>query len=333
MSLAAVSVPGSGRRKAAVALVALGAERAAALLKAMHESEVRTIVAEVSVLGPVTPDEVGAALAELNSGLTAVTTLPAPGTKFARDLLIRTLGAERGEAMAAELEDPGPFMWLGDVNPDYVADTLAAEPPAAVALALVHLPAQIASRLLTQLPEPMRYDVVTRIASLKSVHPDTVAEVDACMRARVGTATVVETISVTGTSMLAEMLTTTSRNHERALLHALAAAAPELAELVKASLFTFEDVADLEARALQTVLKAVDTRELAMALKNANEATLGKILTNLSERAREDLLEEIDLLTTIRPVDITQARQSVVATCRRLEDEGTITIARPDDDD
>ena len=90
-----------------------------------------------------------------------------------------------------------------------------------------------------------------------------------------------------------------------------------------AALFTFEDVAALEARALQTLLKSVETRELAVALKNADEQVLSKILGNLSERARESLLEEIDLLNSVRTAEIDAARKSIVQTARRLEEEGS----------
>lgn len=333
MTLAPVSVVGSGRRRAAVTLVALGAERSAALLREMSEAEVRAIAAEVAVLGPVTPEEVRAALHELNDGLNAVQTLPAPGTRFARDLLERTLGPQRGDELAGEIESPPPFAWLAEAEPEQVCDALAKESPGAIALALVHLMPQDSVRLLTLLPEELRSDVVQRIASLRTVHPETIAEVDHSLRSRLANSLVTEAVPVAGTAMLAEMLQLTSRDNERALLNDLAAAAPELADLVKAALFTFDDVAALEPRSLQVVLKAVETRDLARALKGASDEKMAPILANISERAREDLLEEIDLLPNLRPAEITQARMAIVASCRRLEEEGTITITRAADDE
>lgn len=98
-------------------------------------------------------------------------------------------------------------------------------------------------------------------------------------------------------------------------------------------MLTFDDLAQLDNRALQNLLKAVETRELAVALKTADEATQSKMLSNLSERGRETLIEEIDLLTSVKPADVRTARQAIVATARRLEEEGTIVIARPDEDE
>src|ERR1700710_2195040 len=162
MTLAYEARAGSGRRKAAIALVALGAERAAALLRDLPEEDVRGLAAEVAALGPVAPDEVRATLRELHVGLSDVRQLPPPGTRFARDLLVRTLGEERGDRAAAEVEAPRQFSWLTEADPSQAAQALSVEPPGVVALALAHLPARPAARVLTRLPEAVRTEVATR---------------------------------------------------------------------------------------------------------------------------------------------------------------------------
>src|SRR4051794_27465072 len=333
MTLAYESRTRSGRRKAAIALVALGAERAATLLRDLDEAEIRQIAAEVAALGPVSPDEVRATLQELHGGLADVQTLPAPGARFTRDLLVRALGEEQGQRVASEVETPSPFSWLVEADPVQAAQAMSVEPPAVVALALAHLPARAAARVLSKLPEALRTEVATRVANLSTVHPMTVVEVDAALRARVASVLAAEVVPVAGPSVLAEILAFTGRDAERQVLTALTESAPDLAEQVRAALFTFEDVAALEPRALQTLLKGVETRELAVALKNADEQVLSKILGNLSERAREGLLEEIDLLASVRSAEVEAARKAIVQTARRLEDEGALVIARPDDDE
>lgn len=333
MTLAYESRTGSGRRKAAIALVALGAERAASLLRDLDEVEIKAIAAEVTALGPVSPDEVRATLQELHGGLADVQTLPPPGSRFARDLLVRTLGEEHGERVAIQVETPPAFSWLTDADPIQASQALSVEPPGVVALALAHLPARAAARILTRFGEQLRTDVATRIANLSTVHPETVLEVDSALRARVGSVLAAEVVPVAGPGVLAEILAFTGKDAEKSVLTALTEKSPDLADQVRAALFTFEDVAALEARSLQTLLKSVETRELAVALKNADEQVLSKILGNLSERAREGLLEEIDLLTSVRSAEVEAARKAVVHTARRLEEEGTLVIARPDDDE
>ena len=333
MTLAYESRTGSGRRKAAIALVALGAERAASLLKDLDESEVKAIAAEVTALGPVSPEEVRATLQELHGGLTDVSTLPPPGSRFARDLLVRALGEEQGELLAAQVETPPPFAWLTDADAVQASQALSVEPPSVVALALAHLPARAAARILTRLSDQLRTDVATRIANLSTVHPETVLEVDSALRTRVGSVLAAEVVPVAGPGVLAEILAFTGRDAEKSVMTSLTETSPDLADQVRAALFTFDDVAALEPRALQTLLKGVDTRELAVALKNADEQVLSRILGNLSERAREGLLEEIDLLTSVRGAEVDAARKAIVQTARRLEEEGSLVIARPDEDD
>ncbi|MGB8650653.1 MAG: FliG C-terminal domain-containing protein [Mycobacteriales bacterium] len=332
MSALATPVP-TGRRKAAVALVALGPERAAAVLRGLEESEVKALVAEVAALGPVSPDEVREALSDLARSLAAPGMLPAPGKRFAKDLLVRALGEERGTTLGDELDVPAPFAWLAEADPDAAAKSLATEPAGAVALALAHLEPKAAARLLTRLPAPDRARVATRIAALGAVHPDTVRQVEAGLRSRVEDVLRTEVRRVDGPELLAGLLQRTGRDTSRELLQAVAATSPELADATRAALFTFDDVCGLEPRAMQVLLRSVDTRQLAIALTSVSEAATARVLSNLSERAKENLLEEMDLLTGLRPAEVTEARNGVVATARQLEEEGSLVLTTNEDDD
>ena len=329
--LATTTTP--GRRKAAVALVALGPERAATILRGLGEHEATAMAAEIASLGPVSPDEVRATLAELAQGLGEPDLLPAPGKRFAKDLLVRALGPERGVALGDELDVPKPFDWLAYADPDAAAKGLATEPAGAVALALAHLEPKAAARLLTRLPEEEQAKVATRIAALGAVHPDTVRQVEAGLRARVSDVLRSETRKVDGPEVLANVLAKAGRDTSRELLQAVAATSPELAELTRNALFTFDDVCGLEARSMQTMLRSVDTKQLALALSSSPETIKAKVLGNLSERARESLVEEMDLLRGVRPAEVNEARQAIVAIARQLEEEGSLVLTRADDDE
>lgn len=324
---------GGTRRKAAVALVALGPERAANVLRGLDEREVKQLAAAVADLGPVTPDEVRSTMTELARGLADVSVLPAPGKRFAKDLLVRALGPERGELACAELDVPAPFGWLDAADPEAAAKALATEPPGAVALALAHLDPRTAARLLVRLPEQTRAAVAGRIAALSAVHPDTVAHVEAGLRARVEDVLQSQVRKVEGPALLAGVLGKAGRDTSRELLSVLAQADPALADATSAALFTFEDACALEARSLQVLLRGVDGKQLAVALASAPEATRASVLANLSERARETLTDEMDLLRGVRPAEVAEARAAVVAVARQLEEEGTLVLTRSDDED
>ena len=325
--------PSPGRRKAAVALVALGPQRAAQVLAGLEEDEVKVLAAEIAQLGPVAPAEVVSAMTELSRGVHAVTELPAPGKRFAKDLLVRALGADRGAAASAELDRPAPFCWLADADPDAAAKALAVEPAAAVALALAHADTRTAAALLTRLPAPLRTAVATRVAGLTTVHPDTLAQVEQDLRSRVAEALEPETHAVHGPKVLADVLARAGRDLSRELLTALAAVDEELADATRAALFTFDDLCLMAPRTMQVLLRDVDLRQLAVALVGYDDDTVGLFTANLSERSRETLLEEIDLSANVRAAEAHQARLDVVATARRLEEDGVLTLSRSGDED
>jgi flagellar motor switch protein FliG len=323
----------ASRRKAAIALVALGPDRAATIRRGLGEDEVKLLAGEVASLGPVSPDEVRSTINELVKGLGEPNLLPAPGKRFAKDLLVRALGQERGSVLGDELDIPLPFAWLANADPDAAAKGLATEPAGAVALALAHLDPKAAARLLTRLPTEDQARVATRIAALGAVHPDTVRQVEIGLRLRIQDILRTEVRKVDGPELLAGLLSKAGRDTSRELLQAVAAANPELAELTRAALFTFEDVCGLEPRSMQVLLRSVDSKQLAVALSQSPETIKAKVLGNLSERARETLVEEMDLLRGVRPNEVTEARSALVALARQLEEEGSLVLSRQDDDD
>lgn len=312
-------------------LVALGPERAAAVLRGLGEQQARQLAAEVAALGPVDPAEVRDRLTEVVRTLQSPRQLPAPGKRMAKDLLVRALGHDVGTALGEELDSAIPFSWLEHADPAAAGSALGSEAPGAVALALAHLSPRAAAKLLTCLPQEVQGPVATRIAALGAVHPDTVRHVDAALRGRVAELLQTEVRRVDGPELLAGLLAKTSGETSKELLQAVAATDPALAAATRDRLFTFDDLCALEPKTLQVVLRAVDAKQLALALRNLPEETVGNVLGNLSERARETLLEEIDLLGTVRTADVLAARAAAVAAARQLEDEGTVVLAREEE--
>lgn len=320
-------------RRAAVAIVALGPERARGILSSLTEAQVRALAMEISELGPVSPQEVRETLGQLATGLGGIGMLPAPGKKYARDLLVAALGVDRGEIAAFDLDTEKPFSWLADADPKSAAQALASEPAGAVALALAHVEPRAAVKLLTRLPAELRAQVAARVAGLDVVHPETIEEVEAGLRARLGAVLSVDVRRLTGPQVLAQMLTYAPVEQERSMLQAVAVSAPDLAEAVRAALFTFEDAMALDARAIQALLKAVETRDLATALQGADGGVLSRVLSNLSERARATLQEEIDLMRNARGAEVSEARRKVVSQARALEEQGLIELTREGGDE
>jgi flagellar motor switch protein FliG len=326
------SVVVDNRRKAAAVVVALGPERAAELMKNLDEHEVQTLASEVASLGSMPAEQVLRTLQELAETIVGQRLAAEGGMRYARELLQRVVGGERAELIIERIETK-PFWYLAKADAQLAARALGAEPPSSVAMAMAHLDTDVAARILVNLEPMHRADVAMRIAALEHLHPEVVAEVDADFERRLSPMLEQPHEEVTGLTSLVDLLNKANRETSRELLEAIELQDPELAARIRDALFVFEDVAHLDDRAIQQLLRSVDTRDLSVAMKNAPAEITEAILRNLSERARENLVEEIEFLKSVRANDINEARTRVVRAIVALEEAGTITIDRGDDED
>lgn len=322
-----------GRRRAAVALVALGEERAAALLSALGEEESAVLAREVLSLGPVSADEIADAISYLEGQLDTIHAATAPGETFTRSMLTHAFGAAVAGRIVTDLTRPDPFAWLAQADPDVASRVLAAEPPSTIALALAHLDAKSGSRLLTRLPDTLQADVALRVARLDAVDMTTVETVDAALRERVGTTLRAQVQRVSGTNVLAGMLAASPRSAEETMVNRIQGVNPELARKIRSAMFRFEDLATLNSRELQKLLSQVEIGDLAIALSTASDDITEALAGNLSERARENLTEEISFLQSVRPSEVRAAQERIMVVVRDLEAQKELVIPRAGDDD
>jgi flagellar motor switch protein FliG len=320
----------ANRQKAAAVLVALGPDRATALLRNLDEATVADIATEVAAIGALPAREANALLRDVAQEIVGRRVAATGGPGYARDLLERVLGADRAGELSRRLGDTRrqPFNWLAGAEAPVIARALVPEPPATIALALAHLEPPAAAAILVELPGDIRGDVATRIAALERVHPDVLAEVDADLETRLRPLLEERTKRIEGLSVLVGILNNGTREVEKDVLETIELADPSLAGRIRDALFIFDDIARLDDRAIQMLLKSVESRDLAVAMKGAGETVTACILRNLSERARENLLEEIEFLKGLRPGEIEEARTRIVRAVRTLEEAGTITIER-----
>src|SRR5581483_9107928 len=321
----------ANHQKAAAVLVALGPERASLLLRNLDEDTVSALASEVAAIGQLPAGQTTALLRDVAQEIVGRRMVAEGGPGYARDLLQRVLGPERGAELSRRL-GPGahraPFAWLAGAEAPVAARALLPEPPATVALALAHLDPEAAAGILVELPSEIRVDVATRIAGLEHVHPDVLAEVDADLEARLRPMLAERTTRIEGLSVLVGILNRGTRETEKDVLESIELSDPDLAGRIRDALFIFDDIARLDDRAIQQLLKSVESRDLSVAMKGAGDTVTACILRNLSERARENLLEEIEFLKGLRPAEIEEARTRIVRAVRTLEEAGTITIER-----
>jgi flagellar motor switch protein FliG len=186
----------------------------------------------------------------------------------------------------------------------------------------------LAARVMQLLPAEHQPNIATRIALMAKTNPEVVREVARVMREKLETVTHQEYAAAGGVQVLAAILNAVDRTTERNILERLAGMDPELAEQVRALLFVFEDVLKLDDRAIQLVLKEVESKDLALALRGASAEVVERLTSNMSSRAAEMLAEEIEIMPPQRRKVVEEAQSKVVASVRRLEEAGEIFVSR-----
>lgn len=326
-----------GIRKAAVLLVQLGQDHASRVFNHLRESEVEAITAEITRLSDVRPDEAHAVLAEFRDLATARAHIAQGGPDFARALLEQTLGSDRAEAIMGRLSAAAvqaPLQFLHRADPRQVLSFISEEHPQVIAIVLAHMPGDKATTVLSALEPDRQADVAHRIAVMDRTSPTIIRTLEQTLERKMSSLlTPTEMTVVGGVEPLVDIINRADRATERLIIEGLEQRDPELAEEVKSRMFMFEDIVGLEDRAVQQVLRQVETADLAMALKGVRDDVRDKVLANMSERASVTLLEEVDLLGQVRLRQVEEAQQKVIQIIRSLEESGDIILRRGADEE
>jgi flagellar motor switch protein FliG len=327
--------PLTGTQKAAVLLLRLGAERAAPLLRTLHRSEVSAIMAELAQLGAIDGDLADTVVDEF-VGLAAGAgdrPLPIGNVRTARQLLSQSLGDRAAFEVLREVDRSSsseiPFQFLQGLEPSTIADGLAGEHPQTIALVLTHLTMDVAAEVLGCLPAQLLSEVGVRIGTLDRVTAPTLAAVERALRVRM--APVLQTTYAPGAGgieTLVELLTKVDGEAEEAIHAALEAHDPALADRVRAKMFTFGDLALLDDRQMQLLLRHVEASKLPLALKGVRDDVRSRVFDNLSSRARDNLVDEMDILGQVRLSDVTAAQEEILEVVRTLEASGELVVNR-----
>lgn len=323
----ATSLPGS--RKAAILCVLLGEEVGAKIFRHLPPEHIRLVASEVARLGPVEPDLARRVLEEFF--VEAVRPrVEAGGRDYARRLLDQ---AGLPEQVKAELLGPardplaGELGSLVGVADDVLGAVLADEHPQTRALLLLCLPPARAARLLESVPGHARAETILRMARMRRVRAEVVADVASSLKERLGGAAASgRDAGPSGIERAAAVLQSLDRAEARRLLETVAAEDADRAEQLRNLVFTFESLADADDRGIQELLRAVDTKALAVALHGASEAVAAKVFRNLSERAASMLRDEMEFLGVVRPEDRAAARKEILGQALRLEEEGRLAF-------
>jgi flagellar motor switch protein FliG len=326
----------TGRRKAAVMLIALGPEKAASILQHMDDFEVQQISQEMAALRTVPPETTQAVFDELVERVTSSESSGLGGEDFTRDVLERRFGVARAKEILDEVTGNGthrPFEFLRSTPPEQVAQFLQEEAPQTVAIVIASLPTSVAARVLAELPKEIQAEIAMRIATMSETNPLVVRDLEIAIKDKLSVILDQELTAAGGVQSLAEILNQAGRSTERHVLQAMAESDLSLAEEVRQRIFTFDDIVTLSDRDIQILLRDVDQKDLAIAMRGVDENIQDKILGNLSERGAQMLREDMEVMPPQRKNVVDEAQSKIVRAARTLDDAGTISIRSQTDED
>jgi flagellar motor switch protein FliG len=324
----------SGRRKVAALLIALGAERAAAVLRQLSEAEIEEVTREIVRIERLPSALREEILAEAYQDVATRQFAQGGGTDYARELLGRALPSQKAAELLARAgggRRDRPFAFIADLEPSQVAQVLENEHPQTVALVLSHLPPDVSGRILVALEPELRADVTTRLAVMSRTSPERVREVEQVLRRRLAMLEQGGLRRAGGLDHVVGILSTLDSRSERAILEALADRDPELAEAVRKQMFVFEDIKLLDDRSIRRLIQDV-RRELPLALRTASDELRQRVMDNMSSRSSQELQHEMAIRGPARVRDIEDAQQRIVETARRLAEAEEIHISRGRED-
>ena len=325
----------TGPEKAAILLLSLGEEQTSKIFEHMDDDEIMEISQTMAGLGKVAPALVERLFVEFAEQMTSTNALV--GTQHSTERLLAKAGMskEKINSIMEEIRGPaGRTMWekLGNVSEEVLATFLQKEYPQTVAVVLSKLNSDHAARVIGMLPENFALEVIHRMLRMEAVQKEILDEVEKTLRTEFMT-NLARTQRRDSHEMIAEIFNNMDRAVEGRFMDQLEKSAPESAEKIRSLMFTFEDLASLDAQGIQTLIRAVDKDKLPIALKGATDTIKDLFFSNMSERASKILKEDMASMGPVRLKDVEEAQQYIVNVAKDLEDRGEITIASDAEED
>ncbi|MCA9766036.1 MAG: flagellar motor switch protein FliG [Carnobacterium sp.] len=325
-----------GIRKSAILLISLGSEAAAKIMKTLPDSYIQKVSYEIANIDYVRPEERDAIMNEFIEMSRAKEYMVNGGIDYAKKLLNMSIGPQRAKEVTDMLNQiqlrERPFNIARKADPQQLTNLLLNEQPQTVALILCYMQPDKAALILYQFPLHLQSEIAERIGTITSTSPAIIEKIEKVIENKFSNYIENEMETVGGVKTLVEILNSVGRSTEKNIIRVLEEKQPELAEEVKASLFTFEDITTLERGDVQKVLREIDNDDLALALKGGSDDIKEFIFANLSERASETLKEDLQFMGPSRLSAVEEAQQRVVSVIRVLDEKGEVYLRRGEQD-
>ncbi|WP_209808927.1 flagellar motor switch protein FliG [Ammoniphilus resinae] len=326
----------TGKQKAAMLLIALGPEVSAQVFKHLREDEVEKLTLELARVRRVSPEDKEIVMEEFHQMALANDYISQGGLLYAREVLEKALGKQKAADVIGRLTSTlhlRPFDFARKADPSQILNFIQNENSQMIALVLSYLDPDKASLILSSLPAERQTDVARRIALMDQTSPEVITQVERVLEQKLSSTVTDDYTSTGGVESIVKILNGVDRGTEKTILDTLEIQDAELAEEIKKRMFVFEDIVGLDNRSIQRVIRDVENQDLQLALKASSEDVKAAIFRNMSNRMAETFREEMEYMGPVRLRDVEEAQGRIVATIRRLEENGEIIISRSGGDD
>ena len=320
----------TGVQRAAIVLLSLGEAQAAEVLKHMGAKEVQKLGVAMTSLGDVDRESVARVFDEFIEVLARPGGIGSGADDYVRAVLTQALGEDRASGLIDRIllgRNTTGLDTLKWMDPRAIAELVRNEHPQIIAIVLAHLDGDQAAEVLKCLAERVRVDVLLRLATLDGIPPHALNELNDVMARQFAGSQNIKSSSVGGVKVAANILNFMDSGQDEVLLGAIGEVDGELGSRIRDLMFVFDNLAELDDRAMQAVLREISSEQLALALRGADNKVREKITGNMSQRAAEILVEDMEARGPVRLAEVETAQKEILTVVRRMADNGDIQLA------
>lgn len=328
----------SGVRKAAILLVAVGDEVGRKILQNLTEPDVQRLTEQIAELRSIPPDLSLEVVEEFHEMLETQQYMMHGGLDYATKLLVDTFGKQRAEDLLglvkrAQEASQGDLAMLEKVDPQQLGKFLESEHPQTIAVVLAHLDGRRGSIVIDSLSEERRVEAIRRLAAMRQFSPEMAQRVAMVLHRRLENMGDTGRKAYSGFKAVADLLNRMESEQTSRMLEEIEAADPAMALSIRNLMFTFDDLVTIPPASIREIVSAADKRQLALALRGAQDELRAHVFAAMSSRAADMLKEDMEVMGPVRAREVAGAQQEILALARNLEAEGKVILKLEQGDD
>ncbi|AII86333.1 flagellar motor switch protein FliG [Planktomarina temperata] len=320
----------TGTQKSAILMMLLGEDEAAEILKNLSPREVQHLGGAMYSVQGVEQNTVNAVLDEFLAIIKQQTSLGLGAGNYIRNVLTKALGGDKAQSVLSRITPASserPIEILDWMDARAISELILDEHPQIVALIISYLDYGLAADVLGLLPLELQPEVVRRIATLETVQPDAVRELERVMQQKFQANTTLRASQIGGVKAAAKIMNFTKTAMEQRIMKDIKKENKDLMQSIQDNMFVFDSLVISDERSLQTLLRAIDAELLVLALKGADEVLREKLFSCMSTRAAANVKDEMEALGPVRLTEVQEAQKQIIAVARKMSDDGTIVLA------